>query len=74
MGGAEEAVPLLQAAIENAREERAQFMLCRLYASLWRLYLALDRRSEAEEKLSTPEGEMRDNFLRRTNDRLKSST
>jgi hypothetical protein len=45
----------------------------------------LDRRSEAEKKFSTafelveeladtvPEGEMRGNFLRRANDRLKSS-
>lgn len=86
MGWAEEVVPLLQAAIENAREEREQFMLWRIYASLGRLYLALDRRSEAEKKLSTafelveeladtvPEGEMRDNSLRRANDRLKSST
>ena len=31
MGCAEEAVPLLQAAIENAREEREQFMLWRVY-------------------------------------------
>jgi len=86
MGCAEEAVPLLQAAIENAREEREQFMLWRVYASLGRLCLALDRRSEAEKKFSAafelieeladtvPEGEMRDSFLRRANDRLKSST
>jgi len=86
MGCAEEAIPLLQAAIENAREEREQFMLWRVHASLGRLYLALDRRSEAGKKFSTavelveeladtaPEGEMRDNFLRRANDRLKSST
>jgi tetratricopeptide (TPR) repeat protein len=86
LGCAEEAVPLLQAAIENAREEREQFMLWRVHASLGRLYLALDRRSEAEKKFSTafelveeladtvPEGEMRDTFLRRANDRLKSST
>jgi tetratricopeptide (TPR) repeat protein len=86
LGCAEEAVPLLQAAIKNAREEREQFMLWRVHASLGRLYLALDRRSEAEKEISTalelveeladtvPEGEMRDNFLRRANDRLKSST
>ena len=86
LGCAEEAVPLLQAAIENAREEREQFMLWRVHASLGRLYLALGRRSEAEKKFSTafelveeladtvPEGEMRNNFLRRANDRLKSST
>jgi class 3 adenylate cyclase/tetratricopeptide (TPR) repeat protein len=86
LGCAEEAVPLLQAAIKNAREEREQFMLWRVHASLGRLYLELDRRSEAEKEISTalelveeladtvPEGEMRDNFLRRANDRLKSST
>ena len=61
-------------------------MLWRVYASLGRLCLALDRRSETEKKFSAafelieeladtvPEGEMRDNFLRRANDRLKSST
>ncbi len=85
MGCAEKAVPMVQAAIENAQEEREQFMLWRGYASLGRLYLALDRRSEAEKKFSAafelveeladtvPEGEMRDNSLRRANDRLKSS-
>jgi hypothetical protein len=86
MGCAEEAVPLLQAAIENAREEREQFMLWRVHASLGRLYRTSDRGSEAEKEISTalelveeladtvPEGEMRDNFLQRANDRFNSST
>ena len=48
MGCAEETVPLPQPAIENAREEREILMLWRVYTSLGRLYLALDRRSETE--------------------------
>jgi tetratricopeptide (TPR) repeat protein len=84
-GRMEEACSLLRATIENARAMEEQFLLWRIHASLGRLYRALGRQSEAEREFSTarelveelaytvPNGEVRDNFLRRAHDRLRSS-
>ena len=84
-GRMEEACSLLRATIENARAMEERFLLWRIHASLGRLYRALGRQSEAEREFSTarelveelaytvPNGEVRDNFLRRAHDRLRSS-
>ncbi len=85
MGRTEEACSLLRAAIENARAMEERFLLWRLHASLGRLYRALVRQSEADNEFSTareliqeladtvPTGEVRDNFLQRAHERLRSS-
>ena len=85
MGRTEEACSLLRAAIENARATEERFLLWRLHASLGRLYRALGRQSEAEREFSTarelveeladtvPTGELRDVFLQRAHERLRSS-
>jgi hypothetical protein len=76
---------LLQEAIENARAAGERFLLWRLHASLGQVYRALDRQPEAEVELSharqlvveladtLPDGELRENFLRRAHNRLRVS-
>jgi tetratricopeptide (TPR) repeat protein len=77
LGHMEEAHNLLQAAAENAEVAGERFLLWRTHASLGRLLSATGRQSAAEKELATarvlveelaetvPEGELRDNFLRR---------
>jgi tetratricopeptide (TPR) repeat protein len=77
MGHTEKAQLLLHAAIENAQATEERFLLWRLHASLARLHRALGLQSAAEEEFSAarklieelgetlPDGELRDNFLRR---------
>jgi tetratricopeptide (TPR) repeat protein len=86
MGRTEQACSLLRAAIENARATEERFLLWRLHASLARLYHAIDRQPEAEVELSharelveeladtVPDGELRDNYLRRARDRFSPSS
>jgi adenylate cyclase len=85
LGEMEEANTLLQSAVENAHATGERFLLWRLHASLGRLYRATDRQPEAEEEFSTarelvqdlggsvPDGELRDNFLRRAHERISFS-
>jgi adenylate cyclase len=84
MGHTEEAHTLLQAAAENAQATGERFLLWRIHTSLGRLYRALRRQSEAEEQLSTarkladeladtvPTGELRNVFLQRAHERIRS--
>jgi adenylate cyclase len=85
IGHAEEACSLLRAAIESAQATGERFLLWHLHASLGRLYRALGRKPAARQEFSTaralveelvgtlPDGDLRDNFSRRTHDRLRSS-
>jgi tetratricopeptide (TPR) repeat protein len=85
LGYPEAAQPLLQEAIENAQAAGERFLLWRLHASLGKLFCAMGQQPEAEKELSTarelveelagtvPIGELRDSFLQRANDWLKSS-
>jgi tetratricopeptide (TPR) repeat protein len=85
MGRAEQACSLMRAAIENARATGERFLLWRVHASLGRLFRALSRQSEAEREFSharalveeladtVPNGEVRDSFLQRAHERLRSS-
>jgi tetratricopeptide (TPR) repeat protein len=85
LGHTEEAHPLLQAAAQNAYATGERFLLWRTHVGLGRLHLALGRQSVAEEEFSTarelieelgetlPDGELRDNFLRRAYIRLSPS-
>jgi tetratricopeptide (TPR) repeat protein len=85
MGQTEEAQTLLQAAAENAQATGERFLLWRIHTSLGRLYRALGRQSEAQNELATareliqeladtvPTGELRDIFLQRAHERLRSS-
>jgi DNA-binding SARP family transcriptional activator len=84
LGQAEDAQPLLQAAIENSLSTGERFLLWRTHASLGRLLRVLGRESEAEEEFSAagelveelagtlPHGELRDNFRRRAHTMLSS--
>jgi DNA-binding SARP family transcriptional activator len=84
LGHFEEAQTLLEAAIENAEATGERFILWRMYASLGRLYCGMGRRSKAEEEFSTarklvdeladtaPDGELRNNFLQRAHNVLRS--
>jgi tetratricopeptide (TPR) repeat protein len=86
LGNPEEAQPLLQEAIENAQVAGERFLLWRLHASLGKLFCAMGRQPEAEEELSTARelveelagtvsiGDLRDSFLQRANDWIRSST
>jgi tetratricopeptide (TPR) repeat protein len=85
MGQTDQAQALLQEAIENAQAAGERFLLWRLHASLGRLYRAIDRQPEAEVEFShacerveeladtLPGGELRDNFLQRAYDIVRSS-
>jgi adenylate cyclase len=85
MGQTEEAQLLLHAAIENAWTTGERFLLWRIHASLGRLYRTMGRQPEAEgefadaralvEELAdtAPNGELRDNFIRRAHIRLGAS-
>jgi adenylate cyclase len=85
LGHTEEAHTLLLTAIENAQATGERFLLWRLHASLGKLYCAIGQQSEAEKEFSNayeliqeladtvPDGELRDNFLRRAHDRLRVS-
>jgi adenylate cyclase len=85
MGHTEEAHTWLQEAIENAQATGERFLLWRLHASLGRLYRAVGRQSEAEKEFSTARkhveeladtvsaGKLRDGFLQRAHERLRSS-
>jgi len=85
LGHTEEAHTLLQAAVENAQAMGERFLLWRIHSSLGRLYRTLDRQSEAGKESATarelveeladtiPDGEVRDNFLRRAHNALRSS-
>lgn len=82
MGQAEEAVPLLQAAIENARTKGERFLLWRTHASLGRLYRVLDLQEEALEEFAVarklikqlastvPDEALRNRFLQGANNTL----
>jgi tetratricopeptide (TPR) repeat protein len=84
LGYPQEAQPLLQEAIENAQVAGERFLLWRLHASLGKLFCATSRQTEAEREFSNareldqeladtvPDGELRDNFLRRAHERLRS--
>jgi tetratricopeptide (TPR) repeat protein len=85
LGQTEEAHTLLLAAIENTHAAGERFRLWRLHASVGKLYRARGQQSEAEKEFSkargliqeladtVPNGEVRENFLRRAHDRLRSS-
>ncbi|UCC75419.1 MAG: tetratricopeptide repeat protein, partial [Anaerolineales bacterium] len=85
MGRTEEAQTLLQAAVENAQATGERFLLWRIHGSLGRVYQALGRYSDAEAEVATarklveeladtvPGGDMRDNFLQRAYDMVRSS-
>jgi adenylate cyclase len=80
MGDMDEALTLLQEAIENARATDQRFLQWRLHASLGRLYLVTSQQSEAEQEFASahklveelagtvPDGELRNNFLQRAHD------
>jgi tetratricopeptide (TPR) repeat protein len=53
LGYAEEAVPLLHAATENAHILGERFLLWRIHASLGRVYCAMNRDNEARDEYST---------------------
>jgi tetratricopeptide (TPR) repeat protein len=84
MGHREEAHALLHEAIENAQATGERFLLWRIRAILVRLHQAMGRQSEAEREFATareliqeladtvPDGELRDNFLRRAHERLRT--
>jgi tetratricopeptide (TPR) repeat protein len=86
MGHTEQALLLLQAAIENARATGERFLLWRIHASLGRLYSAMNRQSEAEEEFSTarqlieeladtvPDEAVKANFLHRAHNMLRCSS
>ena len=77
LGQAEEALSLLQAAVENAQAAGERFHLWRVHASLGRLYCAMNRQPEAEREFAAarelitdlahtvPGQGFRDNFLQR---------
>jgi hypothetical protein len=85
MGHAEEGCSLLHAAIDNAHTTGERFLLWRLHASLGRLCQAIDRQSEAHRESATAReriqeladtvstGRLRDDFLQRAHERLRSS-
>jgi tetratricopeptide (TPR) repeat protein len=85
LGETEEAHSLLQSAIENTRSTGERFLLWRIHSSLERLYCALGRHSDAEKQFAIarklvaeladtlPDGELRDSFLQRVHERLRSS-
>jgi len=85
MGKMEEAHALLKAAVENAQATGERFLLWRLHASLAQLYCGIGRQSEAGKEFSTarelveeladtvPNGEVRDKFLHRAYNMLRSS-
>jgi tetratricopeptide (TPR) repeat protein len=85
LGEMEEAHTLLLAAIENAHATGERFLLWRIHASLGRLSSGMGRQAEAakeflnarelvEELADTmPKREVRDTFLRRAHDWLRSS-
>jgi tetratricopeptide (TPR) repeat protein len=52
IGEVEQAISLLQAAIENAEATGERFLLWRLHASLGRLYRPLEHQEEAEKEFS----------------------
>ena len=82
LGDTEAACSLLDAAIENVQSTGERFLLWRLHASLGQLYHFMGRHSEAEKEFSNtrkhiqeladtmPDGELRNNFLRRSQERL----
>jgi len=84
MGDAKEAVPLLQAAIKNARELKELFLLWRTQASLGQVYRTLGQGLEAGKEFTTaselveeladkiPVGELKDNFLGGANEKSRS--
>jgi hypothetical protein len=85
IGEAEQALSLLQAAIENAEATGERFLLWRLHASLGRLYNGMGQGSEAEMEFTTagehiqeladtiPPGKLRDHFILRAHERLRYS-
>ena len=85
LGQAEEALSLLQAAVENANATSERFHLWRVHASLGRLYYTVYRQPEAEREFavaregitdlahSVPGQGLRDNFLQRAGSMLTPS-
>jgi adenylate cyclase len=85
MGQMEEAHTLLEAAVQNARATGERFLLWRIHGILGRRLRALGRQSEAEREFGTaqglvekladtvPTGKLRDDFLQRAQERLRSS-
>jgi tetratricopeptide (TPR) repeat protein len=75
MGHWDQAIPLLRAALKNARATGERFLTWRLHASLGRLYRTTNRPSEAESEFSAalelveelagtlPDGTLKDGFL-----------
>ena len=85
LGDTEAACCLLRAAIENVQSTGERYLLWRLCARLGGLYRVMGRQLEAEVELSKaceniqeladslPDGELRDNFVRRAIERLSVS-
>jgi adenylate cyclase len=85
LGEMEGAHTLLQAAVQNAHATGERFLLWRIHGSLGRLSRAWGRQSEAEQEFGTarelveeladtvPAGKLRDDFLQRAHERLRSS-
>ncbi|MGD8752821.1 MAG: tetratricopeptide repeat protein, partial [Anaerolineales bacterium] len=85
LGQIDEAESLLRAAMENAQANGERYLLWSIHASLGKLYETAGKQTEAVHELSTakeliqeladtvPNGLLRDNFLRRANERLRSS-
>jgi tetratricopeptide (TPR) repeat protein len=83
MGRAEEACPLLRAAVENARATEERFLLWRVHGSLGRLYRDMGHREAAENELSAarglidelaatvPDEALRENFVQRAHNILE---
>ncbi|NHZ71958.1 MAG: tetratricopeptide repeat protein, partial [Aquificales bacterium] len=77
MGRADEAEPLLHAALDNALAHGERFLLWRTHASLGRLYSTMSRQQEARKEFSTaralidklaatvPDKALQDNYLQR---------
>ena len=77
MGRTEEAVPMLHAAIENARVMEERFLLWRVHASLGRLHHAMNYQTESRKEFSAareliqelaaaiPDEALKENFLQR---------
>jgi hypothetical protein len=77
------AITLLRAALENTQMTGERYLQWRLHAGLGRVYHVMSQGSDAEQEFtkarehireladSVPEGDLRDNFLRRAQERLR---
>jgi tetratricopeptide (TPR) repeat protein len=73
LGRADEAEPLLRAAVENAHAMEERFLLWRVHASLGRLYHAMNQKREARREFSTARGVIKELAATIPDDALRGS-